>query len=105
MTANEFKALRVAEEFTKVTKRKVAAEMGITDEYAHYMLDRLAMGGYLVKVGRETYILLPTGLEEIVERFTLTKDRLEYWAEHDVQNIARVEKEIMRLERRNEQLA
>ncbi|MDA2935451.1 hypothetical protein MYX82_14100, partial [Acidobacteria bacterium AH-259-D05] len=88
MTGNEFKVLRVVEEFTTVTKRKVAAEMSITDEYAHYLLERLAVGGYVVKEGRETYSLLPKGVEAIVEKFTLTRDRLEVLVDRHSKDIA-----------------
>ncbi|MDA2930073.1 hypothetical protein MYX84_09030 [Acidobacteria bacterium AH-259-O06] len=101
MTENEFKVLRVVEEFIRVTKRKVAAEMSITDEYGHYLLDRLANGGYIAKVGRETYILLPKGVEAIVEKFTLTKHRLEVLVDRHSKDIARVEEEITRLNKRN----
>ncbi|MDA2926053.1 hypothetical protein MYX78_02275 [Acidobacteria bacterium AH-259-G07] len=75
--------------------------MSITDEYAHYMLDRLAAGGYVVKVGRETYILLPKGVEAILEKFTLTKDRLEVLVERHSKDIARVKKEMARLNKPN----
>ena len=101
MTENEFSVLRVAEELTKVTKRKVAAEMRITDEYAHYLLERLAKGSYVAKVGRETYTLLSKGVEAIVEKFNLTKLGLEVLVDRHSRDIGRVKEEIARLNKRN----
>ena len=103
MTANEYRVLKVVERFTKVTKRKVASEMSITDEYAQYMLKRLAVGGYVAKEGRETYTLLRKGVEHIVEKLTLGKNRLEV-LEVLADRAERLEKEIEELNRRKEQL-
>lgn len=100
MTENEFSVLRVVEEFIRVTKRKAAAEMGITDEYAHYMLDHLAGGGYVAKAGRETYSLLPKGVDALVERLILTSGRLEVLVGRHSHDIARVQEEIERLKSR-----
>jgi len=77
MTPNEIKILKIAEGEDKVSKREVAALLGISTDYAGYILERLANGGYLAMVDRGTYGLLPRGVDALLSQLYFAESKLE----------------------------
>ncbi|MEW6674753.1 MAG: hypothetical protein AB1348_01825 [Nitrospirota bacterium] len=77
MTPNEVKVLNVVEEMGKISKRRVASLLGISTEYAGYLLERLANGGYLAVVDRGVYTLLAKGIEALLGQLYFAKSKLE----------------------------
>ncbi|MCK4325405.1 hypothetical protein KAW55_01465 [bacterium] len=77
MTPNEIKILDIVKERDKVSKRKVAGLLGISTDYAGYILERLANGGYLAMVDRGIYSLLPKGVDVLLSQLYFAESKLE----------------------------
>ena len=97
MTPNEIKILNIVEERNKVSKRRVAGLLGISTDYAGYILERLANGGYLAMVDGGIYALLPKGVDALLSRLYFAESKLET----DIARLCiegeRIKKEINRL--------
>ncbi|MFZ6016272.1 MAG: hypothetical protein ACOYU0_01400 [Nitrospirota bacterium] len=98
MTPNEVKVLNVVEEMGKISKRRVAGLLGISTEYAGYLLERLGNGGYLAVVDRGVYTLLAKGIEALLGQLYFAKSKLEA-------NIARLSMEKERIGKEIERLS
>ncbi|MBU4482705.1 MAG: hypothetical protein KKG62_01220 [Actinobacteria bacterium] len=97
MTPNEIKVLNMAEKKDKVSKRKVAGLLGISTDYAGYILERLTGGGYLAMIDKGMYALLPKGVDALLSQLYFAESKLEA----DIARVSiekeRVRKEIKRL--------
>jgi len=62
---NEIKTLRIVRRLGGPTKRAVAEEMEISEDYARYLLQGLAERGFLEKVSGSYYIT-EKGIEELL---------------------------------------
>lgn len=62
---NEIKVLRVVRELEGPTKRAVAEEMEISEDYARYLLQVLAERGFLEKVS-SSYYITEKGIDELL---------------------------------------
>lgn len=97
MTPNEIKILKIVEAEDKVSKREVAGILGISTDYAGYILERLATGDYLAVVDRGIYGLLPKGVDALLSQLYFAESKLEAdIAQHSVER-ERIKKEIERL--------
>ena len=62
---NEIKILRIVRELEGPTKKAVAEEMEISEDYARYLLQELAKRGFLEKVSGSYYIT-EKGMDELL---------------------------------------
>jgi len=104
MTPNEIKILKIAEAEDKVSKREVAGLVGISTDYAGYVLERLADGGYLEMVDRGIYAILPKGVDALLGRLYFAESKLETDKARVSMERERIKKEIERLSVRKKEL-
>jgi len=97
MTPNEIKILRIAEENDTVTKRKTAGLLGLSTDYAGYILERIAQGGYMGKVSGERYGILPKGIDALLSQLYLLDNKLKAELARFSMESGRVKQEIERL--------
>lgn len=97
MTPNEIKVLRIVEGSDKVTKRKIAALLELSTDYASYLLERMAQGDYIGKVSRGRYSILPKGIDALLSQLYLLDSKLKADLERLQIERERVGKEIDRL--------
>lgn len=100
MTPNEIKILKIVEAEDKVSKREVAALLGISTDYAGYILRRLANGSYLVMVDRGIYGLLPKGVDALLSQFYFAESKLKQDIARCSMERERIKKEVERLSAR-----
>ena len=105
MTPNEIKVLNIVEERDKVSKRKVAGMLGISPDYAGYILERLANGDYLGMANRGIYTLLPKGTDALVSQLYFVENKLESDIARLSMEKKRVKEEIERLSASKKNLA
>ena len=97
MTPNEIKVLNIAEKKDKVSKRKVAGLLGISTDYAGYILERLTNGDYLAMVDKGMYALLPKGADALLSQLYFAESKLEADIARVSTEKERIKKEIKRL--------
>ena len=100
MTPNEIKILKIAEGEDNVSKREVAGILGISTDYAGYILERLANGDYLATVDRGIYALLPKGVDALLGQLYFAESKLETDIARRSIERERIKKEIERLSAR-----
>jgi len=100
MTPNEIKIFKIVEAEDKVSKREVAALLGISTDYAGYVLERLANGGYLAMVGRGIYGLSPKGVDVLLSQLYFAENKLEMDIARCSMERERIKKEVKRLSAR-----
>lgn len=106
MTANEIKVLNIFEERDKVSKRKVAGLLGISTDYAGYILEYLAREGYLAVVdNRGIYTLLPKGVDALLGELYFVEGKLEGGIARLAMQKQRIKKGIERLSAHKKNLA
>jgi len=104
MTPNEIKVLNIVEEKDKVSNRKVAGLLGISTDYAGYILECLANGGYLAMIDRSIYVLLPKGVDALLSQLYFAEGKLEAGIARLSMEKERLKKEINRLSARKKSL-
>ena len=104
MTPNEIKILKIAEGEDKVSKREVAGLLGISTDYAGYVLERLANEGYLAMVDRGIYGLLPKGVDTLLGQLYFAESKLEADITRCSMERERIKKEVERLSARKKDL-
>ncbi len=97
MTPNEIKVLNIAEEKDKVSKRRVAGLLGISTDYAGYILERLANEDYLAMVERGIFALLPKGVDALLSQLYFAESKLKSDIDRLSMEIESTKKEIERL--------
>ena len=105
MTPNEIKILNIiVEGKDRVSKRKAAGLLGVSTDYAGYIMECLANGGYLAMVNRGIYALLPKGVDALLSRLYFVESKLET----DIARLSiekeRIKKEIERISAHKENL-
>jgi len=104
MTPREIQVLRIIEKYDKINKRKLARLMDVSTGYSYHLLDYLADKDHLKKVGRETYQLLPKGVDALISQLQYRISKLHVLIEKFSADSERIEKEIKRLFLRKENL-
>lgn len=104
MTPNEIKVLNIIEERDKISKRKVAGFLGISTDYAGYILERLANGGYLAMVDRGIFTLLPKGVDTLLSQLYFAESKLEMDIARLSMGRTEIKREVERLSARKKNL-
>lgn len=104
MTANEIKILKIVEAEDKVSKREVAALLGISTDYAGYILECLANGDYIAMVDRGIYTLLPKGVDVLLSQLYFAESKLEADITRCSTAREKIKKEVKRLSARKANL-
>lgn len=97
MTPNEVNSLRIIEENGGVTKRQLAPLVGITTEYAAYLLECLEGEGYIDKENKGMYSIAPRGIDALIVQLLQIESKLKARIEWCIKESERMEQEINRL--------
>jgi predicted transcriptional regulator len=97
MTPNEVNSLRKIEKNGGITKRKLAPLVGVTTEYAGYLLECLDNSGYLEKEDRGMYLIAPKGIDALIVQLLQIESKLKARMEWCLKESERIELEIDRL--------
>lgn len=97
MTPNEVNSLRMIEKNGGVTKRLLAPLVGITTEYAAYLLECLESGGYIEKENKGMYSIASKGIDALVVQILQIENKLKARMEWCSREFERMEQEIDRL--------
>ncbi|MEW6685008.1 MAG: hypothetical protein AB1393_02220 [Candidatus Edwardsbacteria bacterium] len=108
MSPNEIKILKIVEgrdkSRDKISSRKMAHLMGISTEYASYLMECLAKNGYLAQPTRGFYSLSPKGADALLSQLYHLESRIRSDISRLPLEAGRLRKEIKRLTLRKEQL-
>jgi len=97
MTSNEIKILKIVEENDIVIKRKVTAILGLSTDYAGYILERMTQGDYIGKVSKGRYSILPRGIDALLSQLYLLDSKLKANLERLQMESERIVQEIDKL--------
>jgi len=76
MTPNEVNSLRMIEKNGGITKRKLAPLVGVTTEYAAYLMECLESGGYIEKEDKGMYSIAPKGIDALIVQLLQIESKL-----------------------------
>jgi len=97
MTSNEVNSLRFIERNGGITKRKLAPLVGVTTEYAGYLLECLDNGGYIEKENKGLYLIASKGIDALIVQFLQIESKLKARMEWCLKESERIEREVDRL--------
>ena len=97
MTPNEVNSLRIIEKNGGATKRKLAPLVGVTTEYAGYLLECLDNAGYIEKENKGIYSIAPKGIDALVVQLLQIESKLRARVEWCLKESERMGQEINRL--------
>ena len=97
MTPNEVNSLRMIQKNGGVTKRQLAPLVGVTTEYAAYLLECLESEGYIEKENKGIYSIAPKGIDALIVQFLQIESKLKARMEWCLKESERIEQEIDRL--------
>ena len=104
MTPNEVNSLRMIEKNGGVTKRLLAPLVGITTEYAAYLLECLEKGSYVERENKGIYSIASKGIDALIVQLIQIENKLKARMEWCSKEFERMEKEIDKLIEHKEKL-
>ena len=97
MTPNEVNSLRMIEKNGLITKRQLAPLVGITTEYAAYLLECLEGEGYIEKENKGMYSIAPKGIDSLIVQLLQIENKLKARIEWCSKESERIIQEIDKL--------
>lgn len=97
MTPNEINSLRMIVKNGGLSNRKLSSLIGVTTEYAAYLLECLEKGGYVERENKGIYLIASKGIDALVVQILQIENKLKARMEWCSREFERMEQEIDRL--------